>query len=748
MTIEEISAWGRYEQTAKTARTARRRTFSVGAPCDLESGQLISSISRHNAISSLSRHGASAYRHLDRSKELSNDSKNSAFSFSGYFDKLNLHQLPTETETPISKTDVPEFSDDILADIRDIFGVYFEGCYAADSLSEHKKDKPLIISFFRSINGTMPWLQPFIEKRLRYSNLFLFIDTCLRGIAQVYFQNNPLSGLFILAGLFLQSSRVAMHGLLAVVGGNLFAFAFGFDKGLIRSGLFGYNAVLVGLALATFDSPTQHTGYYTPTVIASIVFASFSSVLFVMMGKLLVPYKSPPLTFPFNIATLVFLLATADMGRVSFDPVRDPALPDYGSAITGHISGVDFFKGVVRGIGQVYLADNLWSGLLIWAGIAVSSRIGAVAAIIGSMAGAATALATGVSGEAVASGLFGYNASLTFTAMLMFYAPNRGALIMGFIAAIMTVIVQQALATLLEPFGLPLLTLPFCATALPFIILQGTTTLVIAVPLATMTFPEDHLKKVKTLTAGFKLLKEAIRPVNDQSSHTLGVADRNHLSVLSEAIAAPQVMKKATSSAAAGIKRCTSRICQHKRGVLDDPWIIESAPRLFTAFDMDDISLAAFTAALDQAGLCDKESVSFASIVFNLMDLDRLNSMKSREFVAFCLVSRALGAVRHKIAKFFDFVDIDGNSLIHFDEIDASLEYLGEPGLTKADREILVSVLGTKDGIDAMNENDEIDAVELINFVTVATTKNLVLACQRNSDSTDRDNTDQDNTNE
>jgi hypothetical protein len=38
-------------------------------------------------------------------------------------------------------------------------------------------------------------------------------------------------------------------------------------------------------------------------------------------------------------------------------------------------------------------------------------------------------------------------------------------------------------------------------------------------------------------------------------------------------------------------------------------------------------------------------------------------------------------------------------------------------------------------------ENNWIDAVELINFVTVATTKALVLACQRNSDGTDHDNT-------
>jgi urea transporter len=714
--VEEMNAWGSYEQTAKTARPVRRRSAGI-APGDVESGKLISSVSEH---------GTSWSGYLLKLKELSTVSEHGT-SFSGYFEKLDLHSLPTKTKATSSQTTVPELSEDVLSDIRAIFGVYFEGCYATDSLSERKKkDQPLIISFLRSINGTMPWLQPYIEKHLPYSSVFLFVEICLRGIAQVYFQNNPLSGLFILAGLFVQSTRVAMHGLMALIGGNLFAFAFGFDKGLIRSGLFGYNAVLVGLALATFDSSTRDAAYYIPTVIASVVFASFSSVLFVMMGKLLVPYKSPPLTFPFNLATLMFLLATPEMGRVDFDSVTEPALPDYNGAVTGDISGGDFFKGVMRGIGQVYLADNVWSGLLMWVGIAVCSRIGAFAAIIGSATGAATALATGASGAAVASGLYGYNSSLTFTAMLMFYAPNRGAMIMGLISGVMTVVAQQALENLLRPFGLAVMTLPFSATALAFIILQGTTTLVVAVPLASMTIPEDHLKRIKTLTDGFNLLKEAIRPENGHSSYKFGAKVSKHLSVLSEAIAVPQVMKIAASSEVSNT-RCASLFCHQSRGVLEDPWTVETSPRLFAAFKMDRITIDALTAALDQAGLSDHESVHFASLVFNLMDLDRSNSMGRQEFLAFCLVSGALRGVRHKIAKFFDFVDTTGNSLIDFDEIDGSLEYLGEPGLTKADREMLVNVMGIT------TENDCIDAVELINFVTVATTKTLVLACRGNS---------------
>jgi hypothetical protein len=39
-----------------------------------------------------------------------------------------------------------------------------------------------------------------------------FCINCLRGVGQVFFMNNPLSGLVILAGLFVQSPRVATYG--------------------------------------------------------------------------------------------------------------------------------------------------------------------------------------------------------------------------------------------------------------------------------------------------------------------------------------------------------------------------------------------------------------------------------------------------------------------------------------------------------------------------------------------------------
>lgn len=101
-------------------------------------------------------------------------------------------------------------------------------------------------------------------------------------INQVYFQNNPISGLLILAGMFVQSTRVAVHGIIAIVAGNLAGVLMGFDKSFLSCGLFGYNSFLVGLALATFYSPEKHEGYYWPVLFGTIIFAYFSRCVYVV----------------------------------------------------------------------------------------------------------------------------------------------------------------------------------------------------------------------------------------------------------------------------------------------------------------------------------------------------------------------------------------------------------------------------------------------------------------------------------
>jgi urea transporter len=99
------------------------------------------------------------------------------------------------------------------------------------------------------------------ERCCTSSKVLRFADLILRGIGQVMFQDNPLSGLlfFIAIGWGSYSSgmpQVAIGGVLAVVVATLTAQWLHVDDADLGAGLFGYNAYLVGLALPTFLAPS------------------------------------------------------------------------------------------------------------------------------------------------------------------------------------------------------------------------------------------------------------------------------------------------------------------------------------------------------------------------------------------------------------------------------------------------------------------------------------------------------------
>ena len=92
------------------------------------------------------------------------------------------------------------------------------------------------------------------------SAVLRFLDINLRGIGQVMFQDNPLTGaLFLLAiawGSYAAGVRqVAIAGVVAVIVSTLTAQWLRVEEASLNAGLYGFNAVLVGLALATFLAP-------------------------------------------------------------------------------------------------------------------------------------------------------------------------------------------------------------------------------------------------------------------------------------------------------------------------------------------------------------------------------------------------------------------------------------------------------------------------------------------------------------
>jgi len=78
------------------------------------------------------------------------------------------------------------------------------------------------------------------------------IDTLLRGVGQVMLQNNPMTGVLFLVGIFLNSYESGLTALLGLAIVTLVAYLLGADRTLIRDGLFGFNGVLTGITLSVF----------------------------------------------------------------------------------------------------------------------------------------------------------------------------------------------------------------------------------------------------------------------------------------------------------------------------------------------------------------------------------------------------------------------------------------------------------------------------------------------------------------
>lgn len=99
-----------------------------------------------------------------------------------------------------------------------------------------------------------------------------------RGIGQVMFQNNALSGLLMLVGVLLNSWQMALLAIAGNVVSTLAAYFSGYSREDIRNGLYGFNGTLVGIAI----------GVFMPITVASLLLLVAGSCLSTWIARLLV----------------------------------------------------------------------------------------------------------------------------------------------------------------------------------------------------------------------------------------------------------------------------------------------------------------------------------------------------------------------------------------------------------------------------------------------------------------------------
>jgi urea transporter len=294
------------------------------------------------------------------------------------------------------------------------------------------------------------------------SKFLRFIDYNLRGIGQVMFQDNPLSGLLFFIGIGWGSyaagvPQVAIGGLVALVAATLTAQWLRVDAAGLGAGLYGFNAYLVGLALPTFLAPS-------PLLWSYIVLGGAVSVTATLgIANVFKTWGVAALTAPFVLTAWLFLLATYAFTTIEGGGLpMDTAIVSIDPAAANPLAFGDFLQGVLKSISQVFLKASILAALLLLAGLAVNSLAAAAFALAGAIVSVITAHVLGAESDLITGGLMGFSPVLTAIALgAVFYKPSLRVAIYALVGTVFTVVVQGAMNVALTPFGIPTLTGPF-----------------------------------------------------------------------------------------------------------------------------------------------------------------------------------------------------------------------------------------------------------------------------------------------
>lgn len=214
----------------------------------------------------------------------------------------------------------------------------------------------------------------------------------LKGFAQIMLQDNVWTGILFLAAICYDSWLMGAIGLLSSLIGTGTAKVLKFSEENIQSGLYGFNAVLIGIALVFYFE-------LNVWVWIAIVVGCILSTLFMEWA---LRKKIPVFTFPFILITWIalFLLSIPDIAvrTVPSHFVDIEALSDF--LVAGHAFGEVIFQGSVI------------AGIIFFVGVFVSSPIAALYGFVATVLSAAISHYGQEPLDQINQGLFSFNAVL------------------------------------------------------------------------------------------------------------------------------------------------------------------------------------------------------------------------------------------------------------------------------------------------------------------------------------------------
>ena len=290
--------------------------------------------------------------------------------------------------------------------------------------------------------------------------IIMYFDNVLRGIGQVIFADNPVSGVIVMVTMFIISPWVGYLSLLSVLSSTLMAELLDLDWEKYRTGIYGYNGYLVGAGLATF---LEFNGWLQgfPAMGLNLVIGALSTVVLLAFSRVV----TPCFTLPFaTLNTCVF------MGSALYTYFRTIALlyPSLPTEVESPfvISFGTLYYSVFQGISQIYFMADPIAGIMVFLATFIAFPPGALFCLAGSAFGTLGGYLLGVPNQEIRFGLWGYNPSLTCLALSVFLKHSVKSYFVIITGAALTVILYGGSRPIALVLGFPPSTFAFCFTSI------------------------------------------------------------------------------------------------------------------------------------------------------------------------------------------------------------------------------------------------------------------------------------------
>ncbi len=295
----------------------------------------------------------------------------------------------------------------------------------------------------------------------------------LNSYAMLFFSNSQLFGAVILVASFF-NPYTGIGGIAAVTIAIIAGYGMGFGKEQLKTGVYTYGALLLGLGMATFYEMTM--AFWILISLAALLAVLLSTALSAKLGK----NGLPALSLSFIFSLWVVMLASTAFSALGLTQRNIYWLNEMyaagGNSLVGFLQKIDGFPlpeivtGFLKSISAILFQSNIVTGFVLAVGMLFYSRIAFSLMVLGFATALCFVHLMGADTGNINYYNMGSNYMLVSVAIGGFFIiPSYRSYLWAIIMVPISYLLVMALGKITETWGLHTFSLPFCITVILFI---------------------------------------------------------------------------------------------------------------------------------------------------------------------------------------------------------------------------------------------------------------------------------------